>query len=104
MTAAELTARADRVKAIAESVGGKVLDRNRDAMRIEVPADMAPGLAGLWGMGNFLAIFRRQEFRTGTESRAWYVYDIDLTPRRMAVDTSPHPQLAITVPTRPSGG
>jgi hypothetical protein len=37
----DVEARADRVRAIAECVGGKVLDRNGDAVRIEIPADTA---------------------------------------------------------------
>jgi hypothetical protein len=38
--AADLDARADRVKAIAECVSGKVLDHNGDTVRIEIPADL----------------------------------------------------------------
>jgi hypothetical protein len=44
----DLAARADRVKAIAECVGGKVIDRNGNTVRIEIPADTAPGLVTLW--------------------------------------------------------
>ena len=38
--AADLDAGADRVKAIAECVSGKVLDHNGDTVRIEIPADL----------------------------------------------------------------
>ena len=54
MTAAELTARADRVKAIAESVHGSVIGRSGNTMTIEFPADVAPGIVAAWGMGGFV--------------------------------------------------
>ena len=42
MTVADLDARADRVKAIAESVQGKVLGRSGNIMTVEIPAITAP--------------------------------------------------------------
>jgi hypothetical protein len=46
MTATDLEARSDRVRAIAECVGGKVIDRNGNTVRIEIPADTAPASSG----------------------------------------------------------
>jgi hypothetical protein len=49
--------RAERIRVIAEDVGhSHVLSRDDESMVIEVPADMAPGLMVLWGMGNFVPI------------------------------------------------
>ena len=46
---AGLSARAERVRAIVETHGGKVVLRHIcDIVRAEVPADVAPGLAMLW--------------------------------------------------------
>jgi hypothetical protein len=101
----DLDARADRVKAIAECVGGKVLDRNGNTVRVEIPADKTSGLVVLWGMGGFIPIFRRQEFRTGIVSQAFYIYDVDLRPHSAAVETTPHAAaIAITAPTPKFGG
>jgi hypothetical protein len=102
MTAADLTARADRVRQIVASVGGNVLAHNGDAMRIEVPADNAPGLMALWGMGGFIPIYREQQFRCGIESRAFYIYDVALEPN--AAGTPAPGPAAITAPTPPFAG
>lgn len=98
----DIEARANRVRAVAESVGGKVLDRNGDAMRIEIPADVAPGLMMLWGEGGFIPIFRHQEFRSGTVSMAYYVYDVGLQPPTLP--TVAAGTAAITAPTPPFKG
>jgi hypothetical protein len=95
----DLAARADRVKAIAECVGGKVLDRNGDTVRIEIPADTAPpGLVTLWGEGGFVPIFKSQDTRLASRritnmqgqtvicegdliTASFYRYTVDLRPR-----------------------
>jgi hypothetical protein len=57
-------ARAERVRAIAEDVAhGKVLSREGERMTFEVPADMAPGLASLWGQSSLVPIFIGQDVR-----------------------------------------
>jgi hypothetical protein len=61
MTAANLAARADRVRAIAVSVHGRVIGRAGNVVEIEIPADVVPGLGALWGMGGFNPIFRSQD-------------------------------------------
>jgi hypothetical protein len=62
-------------------------------------------LMTLWGEGGFVPIFRRQEFRTGIVSQAFYVYDVDLKPHAAAVETTPHAHaIAITRPTPPFAG
>ncbi len=42
------TAGHERVKAIAERVGGKVIELRRDTLRVDIPADTAPEIATLW--------------------------------------------------------
>ena len=116
MTAAELKDRADRVKAIVERNFGRILSRDGDVMRIETPADLAPGLAGTFGLGGFVPIFMGQSIRQAPRrvtdmqgntivcdndmlTTAFYRYDIDLRPRDTA---KPAPTAAdITRPTRP---
>jgi hypothetical protein len=39
------------------------------------------GLARLWGEGGFVPIVREQQFRVGSPSRAFYIYDVGLNPR-----------------------
>jgi hypothetical protein len=60
MTAPDLSARAARVRAIVEAVGGKVIKRTHNNMMIEIPADIAVGLAAIWGEGGFSAIYSGQ--------------------------------------------
>ena len=46
---ADISARAERVRAIVETHGAKVSLRHIcDIVRVDVPADVAPGLAMLW--------------------------------------------------------
>jgi len=47
MATVDLQARAARVMAVVEAVGGKVIKRTRNTMLIQVPADVAPGLNNL---------------------------------------------------------
>jgi hypothetical protein len=94
----DLEARADRVRAVTEANFGKVISRDGDVMTIEVPADIAPGLATIWGMGRFVAIFIGQTTRPAPRriitmqdrvvacddlpvTTAFYRYRIDLEPR-----------------------
>jgi hypothetical protein len=97
---ADLTARADRVRAIAENVAhGKVISREGDAMIVEVPADMSIGLNALWGQSGFSAIVigqstclapRRVTSMNGNTivcdgdlvTTAMYHLRVDLTPRK----------------------
>jgi hypothetical protein len=65
MTAADLAARADRVKAIVEAVHGKVIKRTSTTMLIQIPADIAPGMATIWGEGGFSAIYSGQTSAVG---------------------------------------
>jgi hypothetical protein len=119
MTATDLAARADRVKAIAEWVHGKVIDRAGTIMTVEIPADVAPGLAGIWGTGGFNPIFRSQDTHLAPRrivnmrghtvvcendmvTTAYYRYEIDL---RSHAQEAPQPSpAAITMPTRPFAG
>jgi hypothetical protein len=57
LTAADLSARAERVKAIVQANHGKVIDRTGNIMMVEIPADIAPCMASLWGMGGFAPQF-----------------------------------------------
>jgi hypothetical protein len=63
MTAVDLTARADRVKQIATSLYGRVLDREGDTMRAEIPADLI-GAAGS-------AFHRAAPSSSDSRPRAW---------------------------------
>jgi hypothetical protein len=56
MTKADLEARADRVRAIAEAVHGKVIGRSRNVVTVEIPADMTSGAITLFGTSGFSAI------------------------------------------------
>ncbi len=40
---AEMNARADRVSAIAGCVGGRIIRQTGDTVRVEIPAEKAPG-------------------------------------------------------------
>jgi hypothetical protein len=43
VTGTDLEARADRIRAIAECVGGEALGRDGDMVRVEIPADLSHG-------------------------------------------------------------
>jgi hypothetical protein len=53
MTMTDLDARADRVRQIAHTLYGRVLDRNRNKMVIEVPADLLGAAMNMLSMGGF---------------------------------------------------
>jgi hypothetical protein len=120
--AADLAARADRVKAIAEAVHGKVISRDRNTMLIEVPADTITGAVTLFGMGGFSATIGKQSTRLAPRrvidmggntivcendpvTTSFFTYTVDLRPHSAAVEPQPHAAaIAITRPTRPFGG
>jgi hypothetical protein len=104
----ELDARADRVRAAVEGNFGRVIGRDGNTLRIEVPADIAIGLNSVWREGGFSCIFAGQRTRLShcriidmhghtvvnhqMVTTAFYRYTIDLT-----VDTrsgKPAPGLA----------
>jgi hypothetical protein len=90
-----LAARVDQVKAIIEPVDGRLVERNRDALVIELPADAAIWLHSEWGMKGFRPIKRNEtverevsrDFRDGRripldapKPMTFYIYDLDLNP------------------------
>jgi hypothetical protein len=119
MTTAEISARADRVAAIVEGNYGKVLNRAGNIVVVEIPADIAVGMAPVWGMAGFIPIFRSQDTHLAERrvvdmnghttickgdwiTMAYYRFDVDLRPRSEG-KPAPTPA-AITAPTRPVGG
>src|SRR5262245_17158725 len=91
----DLVARAARVRLVVQGHHGRVLHRDGDVMTIEVPADVSPGLARIWGEGGFSCIFagRRRRIshcrvidmnghtivRHQLVTTTFYRYTIDLT-------------------------
>jgi hypothetical protein len=93
---ADLSASADRVRQIAETLQGRVLGREGEIMRVEIPADLASGAATLFGMAGLTAVIVGQEVRmapkrvTTTQyqtivtdeqiTQAFYTFKVELTP------------------------
>ena len=66
----DLDARADLVTAIAVGNFGKVISCDGNVKTIEVPADVAIGLAALWGMGGSMHFTKNHSFHLGKEAVA----------------------------------
>jgi hypothetical protein len=114
----DLDARADRVRQIAESLFGKVLSRDGDTMRVEIPADMSGAAASMFGQGGFSACIVGQDARMKTrrlmdmdkrtvidhaaqDLMAFYTFKVSLAPHHE--QPSPQPTVAnITRPTKPA--
>ena len=63
MIMTDLDARAERVRAIAESNHGRVVDRVGYVMTVEIPADISIALNAVWGEGGFSCLFIGQRTR-----------------------------------------
>ena len=103
--ALDLDARAERVRAIVEANAGTVIKRVVDIMEIEVPADIASGLASIWGEDGFSIIFVGQRTRLShcrvidmnghtivrhrMVTTAFHIYTIDLARDTGAGTTEP---------------
>ena len=114
--------RADRVRIIAHTLHGSVLDRDGDKMVIEIPADLLGDALGLLGQGGFGFSIGKQTSPTTTkriigmsgqivvcegheELMAFYEINVDLTPKTVRVADLPHAgAIRITAPTKPFGG
>jgi hypothetical protein len=108
----DLDARAERVRAIAEGNSGTVIKRGGDIMEIEVPADIASGLASILGEDGISIIFVGQRKRLShcrvidmnghtivrhqMVTTAFYRYEIDLS---VDTRTGGKPSAAAVVPT-----
>lgn len=104
----DIEARAERVRQIAESLYGSVLDRDGDTLWCEVPADLCGGFTTLCGMGGFVAINRGQTTRPAFQrvvttqgdtvvctdqpmiTMAFYRYSVELQTHHVAVTHDPH--------------
>jgi hypothetical protein len=119
MMATDLTDRADRVRAVVEGNHGKVIDCTDDVMTVEIPADIAPGMAAIWGLGGFVPAFTGQTARLAPRrvldmnsntivcdgdlvTTAFYIFDINLQPRVVTIASTCAPP--ITAPTPPFAG
>ncbi len=69
----DLDVRADRVRSIVEGNFGKIIKRVDNIMEIELPADIAIGLAAVWGMAGFIPAYKGQT----TESAPRRVTDMN---------------------------
>ncbi|MGJ4928601.1 hypothetical protein ACQR1I_14250 [Bradyrhizobium sp. HKCCYLS2038] len=112
--------RLSRARQIAEGNHGRVVAEDGDAVVVEVPADVAPGLAGIWGQGGFSAQFigqttrdaprRVTNWQTGAVivcegdlvTTSFYRYRIGLRPAQEGVQ-QPRPA-DLTAPTPPWPG
>jgi hypothetical protein len=91
----DIEARAERVRAVVEANFGRVIGRDGDAMTVEIPADVAPGMP--WGLGGFVPVYQstragQQERRVTSGVGPWivcpgdfvtmnfHVFEIDLRP------------------------
>jgi hypothetical protein len=98
----DLGPRAERAKAIAESLFGRVISRDRHTMVIEVPADLFGAAGRSLGMGGFTWNIGPQSTRMATkrmtggqdqfiichghqELMAYFEINVDLTPRDVKV-------------------
>jgi hypothetical protein len=59
----QLHERVDRVRIIAHTLHGNVLDRDGDVVTIEVPADLSDACASMLGAGGFSAVIVGQNQR-----------------------------------------
>ena len=59
----DLDARAQQIKAAVEGHQGTIIKRDGEHLTFEVPADVAPGLAAVWGQSGILPIFQGQRTR-----------------------------------------
>lgn len=116
----DLSARADRVRQIAEQLHGNVLDRDGDTMRVEIPSDLSGAAASSFGRGGYSAVIVDQTTRmeprrvldmdkrtvvdhAAQDLMAFYTYRVDLHDRHAKVADLPHAAaVAITRPTKPT--
>jgi hypothetical protein len=117
----DLDPRADRVRQIAESLFGKVLDRDGAEMHVEIPADMSGAAASSFGQGGFSACIVGQTTRMETrrlmdmdkrtvfdhaaqDLMAFYTFKVQLAGHAARVEDKPSGAIALTRPTPKFGG
>jgi len=115
----DLQARADRVCAVVEGNHGKVLGRDGNTLRIEIPADIAIELNSIWDEDGFSCVFEGQRTRLShcrvidtqghtvvrhqMVTTAFYRYTIDLIADTRSGKAQPS-AAAITAQTPPRKG
>jgi hypothetical protein len=63
MPMTDLDARAQHIKAVVEGHQGTIIKCDGEHLIFELPADIAPGLAAVWGQSGILPIFQGQRTR-----------------------------------------